>query len=56
MTQTRGPPYRVIDMFDRLVVEFLPSEKQKDVQELLNDLIRIVDELMNNVRLQFRIV
>lgn len=50
MTQQRGPPYRVIDMFDKLVVEFLPSEKKKDVQELLNDLIFIVDELLNNVR------
>ena len=47
--QAKGPPYRVIDMFDRLVVEFLPKEKKKNVQELLNDLISIVDELLNNV-------
>ena len=49
MTQAKGPPYRVIDMFDRLVVEFLPKPGKKSIQELLSDLISIVDELMANV-------
>jgi len=51
MTQARGPPYRVIDMFDKLVVEFVPSTTKKSVQDSLNDLISIVDQLMNNVSL-----
>ena len=49
MTQSRGPPYRIIDMFDKLVVEFVPTNTKKSVQDSLNDLIYIVDELMNNV-------
>lgn len=54
MTQSRGPPYRVIDMFDKLVVEFLPKKGKRSIQELLSELISIVDELMANVRFKLQ--
>lgn len=49
MTQARGPPYRTIDMFDELVAKIVPSDRNKTVDELLNELIPIVDHLCQNV-------
>lgn len=54
MTQARGPPYRTIDMFDELVAKIVPSNHDKTVDELLNELIPIVDHLCQNVINSFR--
>ena len=49
MTQARGPPYRVVDMFDELIASVTPSDKEKSSEELLAELIPIVDHLCENV-------
>lgn len=54
MTQARGPPYRTTDMFDELVAKIVPSNHDKTVDELLNELIPIVDHLCQNVINSFR--
>ncbi|XP_047135249.1 myotubularin-related protein 13 isoform X1 [Hydra vulgaris] len=48
MTQARGPPYRVVDMFDELLATVTPSDKEKSTEELLAELIPIVDHLCEN--------
>ena len=49
MTQARGPPYRVVDMFDELIAKVDPPQKEKNIRELLADLLPIVDHLCENV-------
>lgn len=49
MAQKRGPPYRIVDMFDELIAKVDPPEKEKDIRELLADLLPIVDHLCENV-------
>ena len=52
MMQARGPPYRVVDMFDDLISKADPPTKVKEIRELLADLVPIVDFLCQNVSVE----
>lgn len=48
MTQSRGPPYREVDMFDELIANAKPLQEKKSAGELIQDLLPIVDHLCQN--------